>query len=67
MIVATPQVRIAEPVVRDVDPLRKLQGGRPRDIGVVLAQEAAPGQVDGLWARVAGDTESGVEVLGGKR
>ena len=67
MVVARPQVGVAQPVVGDVDPLRALEPVRPGDVGMVLAEERAPGDLDDLGARVDGDLEAGVEVVGGER
>ncbi len=67
MVVACAEVRVAEPVVGDVDPLRTLESVRPGDVGMVLAEERAPGELDDLGARVDGDLEAGVEVVGGER
>ena len=51
----------------DVDPLRALESVRTGDVGMVLAEERAPGELDDLGARVDGDLEAGVEVVGGER
>ena len=67
VVVTRPEVGVAEPVVGDVDPLRTLESVRPGDVGMVLAEERAPGQLDDLGARVDGDLEAGVEVVGGER
>ena len=56
-VVAAAQVGVAQPVVGDVDPLRELEGVGAGDVRVVLAQQAAPGEVDGLGAGVARDAE----------
>ncbi len=65
-VVATTQLRVAQPVVGDVDPLRELEGFRPGDIRVVLAQEATPGQVDRLRAGVAGHPKPGIQIVAGE-
>ncbi len=50
----------------DVDPLGKVQGVWSGDIGMVTAQEPAPGNLDRLRTGVVGDTEPEIEVIGGE-
>ena len=66
-VVAGAEIRVAQPVVGDVDPLRPLETGRAGDVRMVLSQERAPGDLDDLGARVDGDLEAGVQVVGGER
>ena len=66
-IVAGSQRRIAQPVVRDVDALGRIQPSRAGDVRVISAQECPPGHFDGLWARVSGDLEAGIQIVGGER
>ena len=65
-VVAAAQLRVAQPVVGDVDPLRELEGVGAGDVRVVLAQEATPGKVDRLGAGVAGHPETGIQVVAGE-
>ena len=51
----------------DVDPLGELEAVGAGDVGVVLAQQGPPGELDGLRARVARYAEAGVEVVGRER
>jgi hypothetical protein len=53
--------------VRDVDPLRELERIGAGDVRMVLAQEAAPGEVDRLGTRVVRDPEPRVQVIGRQR
>jgi len=48
VVVARPEVRVAEPVVGDVDALRSLESIRPGDVRMVPAEERAPCQLDDL-------------------
>ena len=66
-VVARPQLRIAQPVVGDVDPLGSFEPVGPGDVGMMLAEERSPGDLDDLRARIDGDLEAGVEVVGGER
>ena len=65
-VVAAAQLRVAQPVVGDVDPLRELEGVGAGDVRVVLAQETTPGKVDRLGAGVAGHPETGIQVVAGE-
>ena len=65
-VVAAPQVRVAQPVVGDVDALRQLEAVGSGDVRVVLAQQRPPGELDRLGAGVAGHAEPGVQVVGGE-
>ena len=65
-VVAAAQLRVAQPVVGDVDPLRELEGVGAGDIRVVLAQETTPRKVDRLGAGVAGHPETGIQVVAGE-
>jgi hypothetical protein len=53
--------------VGDVDPFRPLEAGVARDIGMVLSEERAPGDLDDLGPGVDRDLEPGVQVVGGER
>ena len=66
-VIAATQLRVAQPVVSDVDPLRELEGVGAGDVRVVLAQETTPRKVDRLSAGVAGHPETGIEVVAGER
>ena len=63
-VVPGPQVRVGQPIVSDVDPFRELLGGRTGDVGMMLFQECAPGDLDRLERGVDRQLESGVEVVG---
>ena len=65
-VVASPERRVAQPVVGDVDALRLLEAPGTRDIGVVPPQERPPGDLDRLGARVGRDAEPRIEVIGGQ-
>ena len=65
-VVAAAQLRVAQPVVGDVDPLRELEGFGAGDIRVVLAQETTPRKVDRLGAGVAGHAKTGIQVVAGE-
>ena len=67
VVVPRAQLWIAQPVMGDIDPLRALETGRPGDVRVMLAQERAPGDLDDLRARIDGDLEAAVQVVGGER
>ena len=49
----------------DVDALGELEPVRAGDVGMVLAQEPAPGELDRLGTGVTGHTETGVQVVAG--
>lgn len=66
-VVAGAQGRIAQPVVRDVDPLGGVQPSRTGDVRVISAQECPPGHFDDLRTRVGGDLEAGIQIVGGER
>ena len=66
-VVAGPQGRIAQPVVRDVDPLGHLEALVTRDVGMVASEQAAPGDLDRFDARVERDAEAGIQVVAGQR
>ena len=66
-VVASPQLRVAQPVMGDVDALGELEPVRAGDVGVVLAQERPPGELDRLGARVTRHPEAGVQVVAGER
>lgn len=66
-VVAGSQGRIAQPVVRDVDPLGGVQPSRAGDVRVISAQERPPGHFDDLRARVSGDLEASIQIVGGER
>jgi hypothetical protein len=66
VVVSGAQLGIAQPVVGDVDPFRPLEAGIARDIGMVLTEERAPGDLDDLGPGVDRDLEPGVEVVGGE-
>ena len=64
-VVPRSQVRVAEPVVGDVDPLGVLEAVRPGDIGMMASKEGAPRDLDRLARRVGGQLESRVEIVAG--
>ncbi len=66
-VVAGPQGRIAQPVVRDIDPLGHLEALVTRDVGVVASEQAAPGDLDRFDAGVERDAEAGIQVVAGQR
>ena len=66
-VVAGAQGGIAQPVVRDVDPLGGVQPRRTGDVRVISAQERPPGHFDDLRTRVGGDLEAGIQIVGGER
>ena len=66
-VVPGAEVGVAEPVVGDVDPLGALESGIAGDVGVVLAQERSPRELDDLGAGVDRDLEPGVQVVRGDR
>jgi hypothetical protein len=66
VVISGAQIRIAQPVMGDVDPLRALEAVRACDVGMVLSEERSPRELDDLTARVDRDLESRVEVVRGK-
>ena len=63
-VVARAQVRIGEPVVGDVDPLRRCRRRRPGDVGMMALEQRPPGDLDGLGRGVGRQLEPSVEVVG---
>ena len=63
-VVAGPQRRIAQPVVRDVDPLRHSRPSAPATSGWWRRRRRAPGDLDRLDAGVGRDAEAGIQVVG---
>ena len=67
LVVAGAQVRVAQPVVGDVDPLREVErrGVLAGDVRVVALEERTPGELDGLGRCVDRHLEAGVQVVVG--
>ena len=66
-VVAAAQLRVAQPVVGDVDPLRPLEAVGPATSGWCCRSSDRQATSIDLRAGVARDLESGVQVVGGKR
>ncbi len=66
-VVPSPEGRVAQPVMGDIDPLGRVKAIGTGHVGMVLSEQGTPGKLDRLRAGGDGHLQAGVQVVGRER